>query len=78
MGAIETIMLVVFVVLAALLIGYATGRRYGLVQGRRLGRAQAPLFLRRQVLATGHCPICDATYDEGGRRQPSHSGLNLE
>jgi hypothetical protein len=59
MSTIQMSILMLLVIFAAILLGYATGRRAGMKQGRQLGAAQAPLSLRRQALQSGQCPICD-------------------
>lgn len=58
----ELLILVLLAVVAALFLGYAAGRRTGLMQGQRIGKAQAPLSLRRQALKNGQCPVCDSYF----------------
>lgn len=44
--------------LASMLLGFALGRRLGIVQGFELGVAYGRLDLRRQSLEKGKCAIC--------------------
>lgn len=44
--------------LALLLAGYASGRRVGIVEGRRRGEREAILSLRDQAYTDGICPLC--------------------
>jgi hypothetical protein len=46
--------------LAGLLVGYATGRRHGLSTGFRQGLLFAPLELRRLNCEKGYCILCTA------------------
>lgn len=41
-----------------LLIGYIWGRRFGVQEGIKIGRALAPLELRQQSLEKGYCILC--------------------
>lgn len=50
------------VALAALLGGYAWGRRAGRAEGAASGRAAAPLELRARALESDRCPVCGAPH----------------
>ncbi|KNF08916.1 hypothetical protein CLPU_5c02230 [Gottschalkia purinilytica] len=45
--------------LICMLIGYGLGRRIGIKEGEKKGLLIAPLELRKDMLTTGKCPICD-------------------
>lgn len=47
-------------ILAAILIGFAIGRRLGIQQGFHVGMAYGVLDTRRQCLEQGHCPVCSS------------------
>lgn len=50
--------LIIAASLALLLIGYAAGRRLGMMEGRRLGAREEIVRLRDDAYATGVCPLC--------------------
>ncbi len=49
---------IIVFVLVVLLIGYIWGRRLGIEEGIKLGRALAPLELRQQSQEKGYCLLC--------------------
>lgn len=63
MTTVQWSLVMLLAVFAAMLLGYATGRRAGIKQGRQMGTRQAPITLRRQALQSGQCPICDSGYE---------------
>lgn len=60
---------------AALLVGYAWGRRTGVRQGKREASCRTPLELRHRALVEGHCPICDEDVEPGARMSEVKSAM---
>ncbi|MCL4425745.1 MAG: hypothetical protein M1299_03625 [Firmicutes bacterium] len=53
---------VVIINLLFLLLGYALGRRRGLLQGEKHGMVVTPLLLKEEVLSRGICPLCGTAF----------------
>jgi len=49
---------IALMILASILVGFAAGRRLGLIQGFQQGMAYSLLDARRRSLEDGICPIC--------------------
>lgn len=56
---------IVVSVLVATLAGmasYLIGKRVGYLLGRNQSESELPILMRKQVLLTGKCPVCDARH----------------
>ena len=56
---VQTVILWLILILSIFLIGYALGRRKGIMEGINKGLSIAPLDMRKKSLELGVCQICE-------------------